>query len=94
MNRYFYKLIGVSLVVANLAVSLNAQTTQMAATFGQVINLGYTPSDVVLDESRGVLYLVNTNSNRIDFVSTSTQKVLRSIPVSYTHLTLPTNREV
>jgi YVTN family beta-propeller protein len=65
---------------------LQAQTTQQAATFGQIINLGYSPSDIVLDESRGNLYLVNTNSNKIDIVSTSTQKLVRSILVGTTPL--------
>ncbi len=60
---------------------IDAQTTQQAATFGQIINLGYTPSDVVLDESRGYLYLVNTNANRVDIINTTTQKVVRAILV-------------
>ncbi len=41
---------------------------------------------MVLDESRGNLYLVNTNSNRIDVVSTSTQKLVKSITVGTTPL--------
>jgi YVTN family beta-propeller protein len=65
---------------------LDAQTTEQAATFGEIINLGYSPSDIVLDESRGNLYLVNTNSNRIDVVSTSAQKLVRSILVGTTPL--------
>ena len=69
-----------------LISSLQAQTTQQAATFGHIINLGYSPSDIVLDESRGNLYLVNTNSNRIDVVSTSSHKVTRSILVGKTPL--------
>jgi YVTN family beta-propeller protein len=47
-----------------LAASLSGQTT--GATFGDVILLGGTPSDVVLDEGRGKLYTVNSSSNRID----------------------------
>jgi YVTN family beta-propeller protein len=58
-----------------------AQVTQQAATFGQIVNLGYTPSDVVLDESRGQLYVVNTNSNRVDIVNAASQKVTQSILV-------------
>lgn len=86
MNRHLYSFIGLTLVLGSLTASLRAQTTQQAATFGQIINLGYSPSDMVLDESRGLLYLVNTNSNRIDVVSTSTQKVVRSISVGTTPL--------
>lgn len=46
------------------AFPARAQTT--AATFGEVIRLGGTPSDIVLDESRMRLYLVNANANRVD----------------------------
>ncbi len=69
-----------------LSSGLHAQVTQQAATFGQIINLGYTPSDVVLDESRSMLYLVNTNSNRVDIVSTASQKLVKSILVGTTPL--------
>jgi YVTN family beta-propeller protein len=57
-------------IVANLLLfvasssRLVAQTT--SATFGTVISFGGTPSDIVLDESRGKLYLVNSNANRVD----------------------------
>jgi len=54
---------------------------QTAATFGQVISLGATPSDVVLDESRQRLYLVNQNANRIDIFSTTTNSVVGNIAV-------------
>ena len=43
-----------------------AHAQSNAATFGQVIPLGGTPSDIVLDELRGRLYLVNDRSNCID----------------------------
>src|SRR5438309_8108908 len=58
---------------------LHAQNT--AATFGKVITLGGTPADVVLDESRHLLYLVNTAANRIDLFSTGTNTVVGNIPV-------------
>ena len=82
MNRHLYTFFGLTFVIS----SLLAQTTQQAATFGTIINLGYTPSDVVLDESRSVLYLVNSNSNRIDVVSTTSNKLVRSILVGTTPL--------
>src|SRR5215472_15884571 len=41
-----------------------AQST--GATFGDVIRLGGTPSDIVLDESRNRLYVVNTNTNQVN----------------------------
>jgi YVTN family beta-propeller protein len=87
MNQHLYRyFFGLTLAVSLLTPGLRAQTTQQAATFGQIINLGYTPSDVVLDESRGVLYLVNSNSNRVDVISTTTQKLVRSILVGTTPL--------
>ena len=57
------------------------QAQNLAATFGKVITLGGTPSDVVSDESRHLLYLVNTAANRIDLFSTSTNSVISSITV-------------
>ena len=86
MNRHLYSFVSLTLVLGSFTTSLYAQTTQQASTFGTIINLGYTPSDVVLDESRGVLYLVNTNSNRIDVISTTTNKLVRSILVGTTPL--------
>jgi len=51
------------------------------AAFGEVIRLGGTPSDVVADESRGRLYLVNQNANRIDVYSYIDNRVTHSVPV-------------
>ena len=68
-----------TLVTTCLAPLLPAQTT--GATFGDVIKLGGTPSDVVLDESRGRLYLVNSAANRVDVYSYVEKRVLGSIPV-------------
>lgn len=45
-----------------MASALGAQT----GLFGNVVTLGETPSDVVLDELRGVLYLVRSNANRVE----------------------------
>ena len=50
------------------------------ATFGSVVRLGGTPSDVVLDESRSLLYLVNQASNRIDVYSWPEGAVVRTFP--------------
>jgi DNA-binding beta-propeller fold protein YncE len=61
-----------------LTPGLRAQTS---ATFGQVIALGEIPSDIVLDESRQRLYLVNTTANRIDIYDYSGQSVIGSIAV-------------
>ena len=56
-----------------------AQTT--GATFGSVINLGGTPSDLVIDELRGRMYSVNSTANRIDVISLGERKVMKSIVV-------------
>ena len=62
--------------------ALQSQTTSAGATFGTVIPLaGGTPSDIVLDQSRGLLYLVNTSNNRIDILSTTTNSAAGNIPV-------------
>jgi DNA-binding beta-propeller fold protein YncE len=61
-----------------LTPGLRAQTS---ATFGQVIALGEIPSDIVLDESRQRLYLVNTTANRIDVYDYAGQSVMGSIAV-------------
>jgi YVTN family beta-propeller protein len=70
-------LIGLAwLFTATLAL---AQTT--GATFGEVISLGGTPSDIVLDEARQRLYLVNTNANRVDIYSYRDKAIIGSIRV-------------
>ena len=59
-----------------------AQST--GATFGDVIPLGGTPSDVVLDELRGRLYLVNNNKNSVDVFDYNQGQVVNSIKVGVT----------
>lgn len=54
---------------------------QVSATFGEVISLGGTPSDIVLDESRQRLYLVNASANRVDVWDYSAKTMLGSIDV-------------
>ena len=65
----------VCLVVAQ---SLHAQS---GATFGDLIPLGGTPSDIVLDESRQRLYLVNSSGNRIDIYDYAGQAMIGMIGV-------------
>jgi DNA-binding beta-propeller fold protein YncE len=55
-----------ALLTGSLLHNLHAQTVTSGATFGNVIALGGTPSDVVIDEARGKLYTVNSSANRID----------------------------
>src|SRR2546428_4710602 len=52
------------------------------ATFGTVVTLLGGASDLVLDEARGRLYLVNSNSNRIEVYSTTQRRYLNPIATS------------
>src|ERR1700738_3974580 len=61
-----------------LVTSLHAQAS---ATFGDVIQLGGTPSDIVLDESRQRLYLINAPASRVDVYDYAGQTLLNSITV-------------
>ena len=61
------------------AFSLRAQST--GATFGSIVRLGGTPSDIVLDESRSRLYLVNQNASRVDIYSYAESSLVGSIAV-------------
>ena len=60
---------------------LEAQTVATGATFGEIIALGGTPSDIVLDEGRGKLYTVNSSSNRVDIYDYANQQRAGSITV-------------
>ena len=51
------------------------------ATFGDVVRLGITPSDIVLDESRTRVYLVNSSANAVQVWDYSQQTLLGSIAV-------------
>lgn len=72
------------LLVLLTAPALYGQS--VGATFGEVVRLGYTPSDVVLDESRKCLYLVNTNANRVDIYSYGNKELSGWIQVGNTPL--------
>src|SRR5205823_136698 len=49
------------------------------ATFGTVVPVIGGASDVVLDEARGRLYLVNTNQNRIEVYSIQQRRLLTPV---------------
>jgi hypothetical protein len=70
--------------VAGLALSaplLRAQTTT-GATFGDVIRLpGGTPSDMVLDESRHQLYLINNTTSQVGVFDYAGGRLTASITV-------------
>lgn len=60
------------------AFSQFGQQAGTGATFGEVIELGGTPSDLVLDEARGKIYLVNTAANRVDVFDINDKQVTGS----------------
>jgi DNA-binding beta-propeller fold protein YncE len=64
-----------------LAAAAVAGAQSTGATFGDVIRLSGTPSDIVLDEARGRLYLVNQSANRVDIYDYMGGQLVRSIPV-------------
>lgn len=68
-----------TVLCAVLAQGIRAQSS--SAAFGEVISLGGTPSDIVLDESRQRLYLVNSPANRVDVYDYSGKTLLGSIGV-------------
>ncbi|HWZ31345.1 MAG TPA: hypothetical protein VNX18_08435 [Bryobacteraceae bacterium] len=74
------------LFIALFAGTPAMMRSQTTATFGQVISLGYAPSDLVLDESRQRLYLVNTAAGRVDVYDYSHQNVIGSVQVGQTPL--------
>src|SRR5262245_26075299 len=69
----------VGAAVTLLASTVLAQTT--GATFATVVNLGGTPSDIVLDEVRGRIYSINSSANRVDVLSLSERKLMKSLTV-------------
>jgi len=80
------------LCLAALALSMPgarlayAQQT-VGATFGDVIKLpGGTPSDVVLDESRHMLYLINNTTSLVYMFDYTTDQVVGSMSVGKTPL--------
>jgi YVTN family beta-propeller protein len=67
------------ILLCSLGGAVYAAST--GATFGEVVKLGYTPSDVVLDESRSRLYLVNNSANRVDVYDYVTKQVVLTFAV-------------
>jgi len=75
-----------ALVAVGLLAASAAWGQTVGATFGEVVQLGYTPSDIILDEARQCLYLVNTNANRVDIYNYQTKSLVSWIPVGNTPL--------
>ena len=56
-------------VVRLTVAALLAFSGAWAATFGTVVQIVGGASDIVLDEARGRIYLVNTNQTRVEIYS-------------------------
>lgn len=69
------------LILSELLLPGRAAAQSVGATFGQVIPLGGTPSDIVLDEPRGRLYLVNNAADRVDIYDYREKAIIGSFPV-------------
>lgn len=78
------KALSSAILAVGLISSLPGQTT--VGTFGKVVALtGGTPSDLVLDEQRHLIYLVNNKTNQVDILDYSipntTNQITGHIPV-------------
>ena len=71
-------------VAMTLAGAMGSFAQSTAATFGDVIPLGTTPADIVIDESRTRLYLVNSSGNRVDVYDYKLKQLVTSVPVGTT----------
>ena len=64
-----------------------------AATFGTVVPIAGGATDLVLDEARGRLYIVDTTQNRIDVYATAQKRFLNPIPVGKQPLSAAISRD-
>jgi len=69
-----------------LAGAVGHAQQNTGATFGTVVQLGGTPSDVVLDESRHLLYLIRNTLNVVQVFDYTTDQVIGTISVGSTPL--------
>ena len=83
MSRFSIRVLVAALV---LCANTGKAQTQPGATFGQIIGLGGTPSDIVLDELRGRLYLINNFANRVDIYGIPEKRLIGTIAVGLTPL--------
>jgi YVTN family beta-propeller protein len=74
-------MVGLFIAALMAAAHSPAAAQGVSATFGEIVRLGGTPSDIVLDEARARLYLINLNANRVDVYSYADDRLLFQIPV-------------
>ncbi len=78
--------LGAALIGLPAARVVCAQTST-GATFGNVIQLASgTPSDVVLDESRHLLYLINNTTSQVNVLDYTSNQIVANIAVGSTPL--------
>jgi DNA-binding beta-propeller fold protein YncE len=67
-------------------VLLGTANAQTSATFGDVISLGTQPGDIVLDQPRQRVYMINTAANRVDIWDYAAKRIAGSIAVGQSPL--------
>ena len=72
------------LLLCFLTIPRVCSSQTVGATFGDVVRLSGTPSDIVLDESRSRLYLVNANTGQVDIYNYANKNLAGSIRVGST----------
>jgi len=63
-----------------------------AATFGTVVTVTGDTGDIVLDEARSRLYILNTTAERVDIYSTSQRRITSSFSTGVTPLSAAISR--
>ena len=79
--------------IGSFAAILLAAPAVYGATFGTVVPVTGGASDLVIDEPRGRLYLVNTNSNRVEVYSIPQRRFLAPISVEQQPLAAALSRD-
>jgi YVTN family beta-propeller protein len=80
-------------VVRLAAVVCLVTAVTRAATFGTVVSNGSAFADIVLDEPRARLYLVNTALSRVDVYNTRTRQFMSPVPVGAQPLSAAISRD-
>ncbi len=80
------------IILAPCLALLAFSTSASAATFGTVVPLVGGASDLVLDEGRGRLYLVNTSQSRVEIYSISQRRFLTPVKTGSTPLSAAISR--
>jgi len=65
-----------------IALAASLVSAAWGATFGKVVSIGGHASDLVLDETRGVLYIANFTANRVEVMSLANNSIQTEINVA------------